>query len=184
VGEYAFSSAGVIGGAPAEIMRWLATPELMIRWIPYAKSVEPTGGPDLPAGAVFRLFIRDTGYGTPYLGEVRELTETRLVRRYTLPHQTEELARAAEGKPPDYERIVTYELGTAPGGTAPGGTAPGGTALRCSVVTSIPGLAASVARMATRSEGKGLTYALDRLRACVEGRPLPRKFTTTAQQAL
>jgi carbon monoxide dehydrogenase subunit G len=138
---YDLAASVEIEATPEEVIRWLATPELMRRWMLGVSSIEADGDR-------IRVEVIHGGHaGWSYVGEIVERTTTRLVRRYGL---------ATGGD--DYERIVTYQC-----------SGDGPVRVTASVVTAIPGLAESAARMGAKAEQKALERSLDRLRSQIRG---------------
>jgi hypothetical protein len=99
--------------------------------------------------------------GWTFTGEIIELGDARVVRRYALEElRASGLPLAADTS--GYARTVTYELTPGPDGAS--------TQLRCTVVTVIPGLAETGARAGAKAEQQTLQRSLERLEAEVAGR--------------
>jgi hypothetical protein len=153
--DYSIAASIAVASPPGEVMRWLVVPELMVAWILGATGVEPLDGLGIAVGARTNLRISMGRGGALFQGEIIEVNQARLSRRYHLggPH-----------RPAEYERIVTYDLGLAGAGTA----------LAVTANTSIEGLPKAAARMGTKSDTASLRRSLDRLAAhAAGGRPGP-----------
>ncbi len=142
--DYSIAANVAIANSPGEVMRWLTVPELMVTWILGATNVEPLDGLGIAVGATISLRIHVHRGGYLYRGEIIELSQARLVRRYHL---------GVAQRAPEYERIVTYDL-------APAGA---GTALAVTAYTSIEGLPKVAARTGAKSDAGSLRRSLDRL---------------------
>ena len=160
--EYVITARELVSRSAGEVIRWLATPDLMVRWILGAEKIEALNGRGIAAGARTRLMVQTGRFGHAYLGEIIDVTESRLVRRYHLERMKTGVLAVPTGQE-EYERVLTYELSP--------GAAGSGTWLSCLARTSIPGLPKAAARMGAKSETKSLARSLERMRACAEGRP-------------
>jgi len=158
--EYTITAREVVNRSPSEVIRWLATPGLMTRWVLGAVKVEALDGRGIAAGARTRLVVQVGRYGHAYLGEIIDVTESRLVRRYHLERMKTGVLAAPAGQE-EYERVLTYEFSP--------GAAASGTWLSCVAQTSIPGLPKTAARTGAKSEAKSLARSLERMRVCAEG---------------
>jgi uncharacterized protein YndB with AHSA1/START domain len=159
-GSYAIEGRAALRAPAGEVVRWLVRPELIGRWMPGVERVEPLTGGEPAVGARTRVVVSGGVYaGWTFVGEIAELEADRLVRVWELDG-----ARAGalpiEAGADALRRTVTWALAPAGGG---------GTELTCSVVTAIPGLGASAARLGGRAEERALRAALDRLRAEADG---------------
>jgi uncharacterized protein YndB with AHSA1/START domain len=161
VGEYLIEASVSVNRPREEVMRWLTEPDLMARWIVGADRAESVGDHAAAAGSVIRLSVSMAGgqfrVAQTYLGEVIEVSEFRLVRRYRLEHVRAGVAQMVSG-PAEYERTVTYSLSGAGGGMQ----------VNCAARTVIPGLAQAAAKAGARAESRSLRRSLDRLRECAE----------------
>jgi hypothetical protein len=148
--EYTFGSQATIERPCAEVRHWLVTPPLMPKWIVGLDAVVPLSAPVDTVGALFLLDF-GPGAGSPgtFRGEILEIGETSLVRRY----------RPSFGADA-YERTVRYDLRADPAGSE----------LSCTVhtVRLTPGI--EVRQTARRKELQHLERSLGRLRALAEGR--------------
>jgi carbon monoxide dehydrogenase subunit G len=155
-GRYELRGRVEVGATREETLRWLSTPELMDRWMPGASSIEAIG----EDGRLIRLEVSHGAYaGWIYVGEIVALDNDRLVRRYELAESRGGVATITHDEQ-EYERTVTYELG---------GDDSGPVVLDVSVVTKIPGLGDTAARMGAKAEQRSLNRSLDRLRDEIAG---------------
>ena len=156
--EYAFDSSVAIGLPGGRVLPWLVAPDLMPAWIIGLVAVTPLNAAPGAVGGQTRLDF-GSGHGKPgtFHGEILELTDALLVRRYR------------PGFDPDgYERTVRYDL-------RPDG--PGST-LTCSVHTRLLAAQSLSFASATRNGLKHLSRSLDKLRLAAEGTrvPLPTRI--------
>jgi len=135
----------------------------MVRWVLGAEQIEALDGRGIAAGARTRLVVQTGRFGHAYLGEIIDVTQSRLVRRYHLERMKTGVLAAPAGQE-EYERVLTYELSP--------GAAGSGTWLSCTAQTSVPGLPKAAARAGAKSEAKSLARSLERMRVCAEGGPV------------
>ncbi|MCW3041626.1 MAG: hypothetical protein JWM31_3531 [Solirubrobacterales bacterium] len=162
-GGYTISGSITLAAAPADVVAWLATPELLDRWMLGVDGIEvmDEGRPVL--GARIRAVTSSGRHaGWIFSGEIVELSAQRVVRRYALDELSTGGVRL-EADTSGYARTVTYDLTPAGDGRA--------TQLRCTAVTVIPGLDAAGATAGAGKEQKTLDRSLERLEAEVAGRP-------------
>jgi hypothetical protein len=148
--EYTFGSQATIERPCAEVRHWLVTPRLMPKWIVGLDAVVSLSAPVDVVGALILLDF-GPGAGTPgtFRGEILEIGETSLVRRY----------RPSFGADA-YERTVRYDLRADPAGSQ----------LSCTIHTMRLNPGIEVRPTARRKELQHLERSLGRLRALVEGR--------------
>jgi len=162
MGEYGIEADVFVSRPGDDVMGWLVAPDRMRQWIVGADRADPVSGSAAACGSVVRLTLSSAGgqfrVGQTYLGEITELSESRLVRRYWLERSQAGVVRLTD-EPGEYERTVTYELRPAPGGVQ----------VHCTARTVIPGLSPAVARIGGHAETRSLRRSLDRLRLCAEG---------------
>ena len=173
--EYLIEASVLVNRPRDDLMRWLTTPDLMARWIVGADSAQAvdvtglardgTGAVGAALGVLVRLTVSMPGgqfrIANSYLGEIAEIGESRLVRRYQLEHSKVGVVGLRNG-PADYERTVTYELGSA--------TSAGPVTVSCTALTIISGLSRAAAKAGAKSETRSLRRSLDQLRDCAEDR--------------
>lgn len=159
-GGYTISGEVVLAAPAADVVRWLATPELMDRWMVGIDGIQVLDDGQPVVGARIRVQTSSGRHaGWTFTGEITELGESRVVRRYAL----EELRASGvplEADTSGYARTVTYELAAEGDGTR----------VRCAAVTVIPGLAGTGARAGAKAEQQTLERSLERLEAEVAGR--------------
>lgn len=172
-GGYTIAGEIALAADPTEVVPWLATAELMDRWMVGVDGIVVLDdGTPLPGARIQVLTSSGRHAGWTYTAVLVEAGPARVVRRYALEElRTGGVPLAADTS--GYERTVTYVL------TADGT----GTHLHCTAVTVIPGLDDVGAATAAKAEQQTLTRSLQRLEAEVAGRQrgLIGRFRDTGQ---